>query len=197
MNAQRRRTIVKELLGTRSCKRGGCTADISNAHGHAHYCGKECGRIAKLMQLRRKGTTLTQPIVKCCKWCDKPLPYGTRKQYCNDKCARERRNSGNAPTPGTVYVIANYDVKRIKVGWTRSWEQRRKSYETHSPVPLQLLSSYQGTRSDEAAIHRLLRSVKAEQWGNEWYVADTQTIWHIHDTVTDHFNTNEAWYIPR
>jgi len=66
-----------------------------------------------------------------------------------------------------IYVIESGDY--FKVGYTDDkWEGRSSSYKTHNP-DWELLALLNGSRSDEARLHKILNRFKSA-YRKEWFV---------------------------
>jgi hypothetical protein len=77
-----------------------------------------------------------------------------------------------------VYFLRAGDA--IKIGYTTNLAARKRALETASSVPLELLASIPGDRSEEARLHR--------EWGHlhirgEWFQADEELLRYIHEQV--------------
>jgi hypothetical protein len=85
---------------------------------------------------------------------------------------REPKNAaGSDPDGEVVYFIRAGDA--IKIGYTTNLAARKRALETASAVPLELLASVPGDRSEEARLHR-------EWWHlhiqGEWFRADEELL---------------------
>jgi hypothetical protein len=85
---------------------------------------------------------------------------------------------GGATDGEVVYFIRAGDA--IKIGYTTNLAARKRSLETASAVPLELLGSVSGDRREEARLHR-------EWWHlhirGEWFHADEELLRYIREQV--------------
>jgi excisionase family DNA binding protein len=77
-----------------------------------------------------------------------------------------------------VYFIQGGPERLIKIGYTRSPEQRFKLYKTESPVPLMLLAAWPGTIQDEGALHKRFSAYRHH---NEWFYPVPELIAFINE----------------
>lgn len=72
--------------------------------------------------------------------------------------------------PGYVYFFLAFDegdnAGMVKIGFATDPEHRRHDLQTGLPVELSELVVYPGTRGDELAVHRLLKSSRVR---GEWF----------------------------
>lgn len=70
--------------------------------------------------------------------------------------------------PSFVYFIATRPPrgKKIKIGFATNVHKRLKALQTSSPVKLQLVLSFPGTRQDEQALHKRFAEHRME---GEWF----------------------------
>ncbi|MGW3303983.1 GIY-YIG nuclease family protein [Streptomyces rubiginosohelvolus] len=52
-----------------------------------------------------------------------------------------------------VYLIGSPESPLVKIGWTDNPERRLRDLQTGSPVPLQLLTAFEGNAELEGALH--------------------------------------------
>lgn len=86
----------------------------------------------------------------------------------------------------TLYFIEMVESKRIKIGYTAGYAERRMSQlQTGQPERLILLGTIEGEMSDERSLHRELKQYRL---GGEWFSGDVKEI------VTHLISTNGPWY---
>jgi hypothetical protein len=87
--------------------------------------------------------------------------------------------TGSSDTDGeVVYFLRAGDA--IKIGYTTNLAARKRALETASAVPLELLASIPGDRSEEARLHR-------EWWHlhirGEWFHVDEELLRYIREQI--------------
>jgi hypothetical protein len=68
--------------------------------------------------------------------------------------------------PGFVYVLAARRVNAVKIGFTADVDRRVKTLRAMSPAPLVIVAVVEGSRGDEAILHRRFAPYRLH---DEWY----------------------------
>lgn len=66
----------------------------------------------------------------------------------------------------SVYVIRAKGTNRYKIGFSTDIGSRIASMQTGSPFPLELIHEFEGTLSNEKAVHKMLASYRLH---GEWF----------------------------
>lgn len=74
---------------------------------------------------------------------------------------------------GWVYFVNAEGLRLIKIGWTSNIDRRMSQLIGASPVPLNLLDKWPGTRFDEADFHKRWEHLRKH---GEWFRAEAELV---------------------
>lgn len=86
-----------------------------------------------------------------------------------------------------IYFLAGAGL--IKIGVTTDVDKRIRSLENSSPVLLEFLGCYPGTRSDERALHDRFKHLRRH---GEWFDDCAELIAYIESVVADGWHRRKA-----